>query len=169
MSAVADDPTFLSKRWVKKNIRVTGSQASAIHDAFVTREQLLDALESGEDLTDYDGIGDKTRIALWDWFKNVYNGDVQTDGSLILDDDGLHLPDWLVGYVGTFTVETPNITMRPTTTERGLSEVNSTLGAYPEAGDWNERLDEGMVALSTPGHEEMVYEIDDRRNGGDGE
>lgn len=162
-----DNPTFLRERWTKKHIGVRGSQASAIHDAFVTRGQLLDALRDGETLTDYEGIGDKTAASLWEWFKNDHGETVEADGTLVLDDEGLHLPEWLVGFVGTFTLETPNITMRPTTTDRGLPEVSNTLAAYPDEGVWNERLSEGQIALSAPGHPEKVYEIDDQRSESD--
>jgi len=158
-----DNPTFLRKRWVKNNLDVTGSQAAAIHDAFVTREQLLDRLRDGEDLTKYQGIGEQTSRALWDWFKDVHGETIDPDDTLVLDDDGLHLPDWLVGFVGTFTVNTPNITMRPTTTDRGLGEVSEILGAYPEEGTWNDRLSEGQIGLCAPGHSEHIYEIDDQR------
>jgi len=165
-----DNPTILRKRWVKHNIDVNGRQASALHDAFVTKDQLVDALESGEDLEAYDGIGEKTASAVWKWFHEVYNGTIEPDGTLLLDDDGLHLPDWLVGYTGTFNVETPTITIRPTTTDEGLQETSDILGTYPNDGDWNERLEAGMIALSTTRHPERIYEIDDRRsveNGGE--
>lgn len=163
-----EDPTFLKRNWLKQKAGVPASQASAVAQAFATREQLLEALENGEDLTNYTGVGTATARALWDWYKDVYNGVVEPDGTLVLDDDGLHLPDWLVGYVGTFTVETPSITMRPTTTDRGLSKVNSTLGVYPDDGDWNERLEAGQIALSTPGHEEQICDLDDQRSDGGG-
>lgn len=163
-----DSPFFLKAQWVRKSIGVNGSQARAIHDAFVTKGQLIEACESGEDLTTYDGIGEKTASAIWDWFRSR-GGTVDPDGELVLDDEGLHLPEWLVGYVGTFNVETPTITMRPTTTDEGLGEVSDVLGVYPNAGEWNERLEEGMIALSKPGHDEVVYEIDDQRTEDGGE
>jgi hypothetical protein len=164
-----DSPAFLHTGWLKKKADVPASQVLAVKEAFTTREQLLDALKDGEDLTDYSGIGTATSSALWDWYKNVHNGEVEPDGTLVLDDDGLHLPDWLVGYVGTFTVETPSITMRPTTTDRGLSEVSSILGAYPDDGDWNDHLEAGQIGLSTPGHEERIYDLDDQRSDDGGE
>lgn len=162
-SSTDDNPTFLRKKWVKNNIDIGGGQASAIHDAFATRRQLLDALEAGEDLTEYDGIGAKTESALWDWFNNVYNGRVETDGTLVLDDEGLHLPEWLVGFVGTFTVETPNITMRPKTTKSGLGEVSEMLKTYPDSSTWNARLSEGQIAMKTALNAERIYDIDDQR------
>lgn len=169
-TATEDDSTVrLSKDWVETNIDIKGQQARAVARRFHTRERLLETCEGGGDLTQFEGIGDKTASAIWGWFKER-GGSVDPDGTLVLDDDGLHLPDWLVGYTGTFTVETPTITMRPTTS-KGLGEVSDTLGAYPNAGEWNERLEEGMLAFRTPGHEEMVYEIDDRRSedGGGGD
>lgn len=157
------DPTYLNSGWAKQNMGVNGAQSRALRDAFGTRERLLEALRSGEDLTKYEGIGEKTAGAMWEWFRNDFGETVEPDDELVLDDDGLHLPDWIVGYVGRFTLETPSITMQATTTDEGLSEVSEVLGAYPEEGCWNERLPEGMIALSTPGHRERIYKIDDQR------
>lgn len=169
-SADSDDVTFLNTKKLKREMDITGGQPNAIRNAFVTREQLLDALRDGEDLTERDGIGKKTADALWNWFHNVHGETVDPDGTLVLDDEGLHLPDWLVGFVGTFTVETPTITIRPTTTDHGLGEVSDLIAAYPKAGTWNERLTEGQIALKAAGRE-RVYEIDDQRtdidDGGD--
>lgn len=158
-----DGPMFLRSDKLRRDMGITGGQASAIEREFVTRGQLLDALDEREDLTERDGIGKKTANAIWDWYKNIHGETLEADGTLVLDDEGLHLPDWIVGFTGTFSVRTPSITMRPTTTERGLGEVSDILGSWPGPGNYHEDLEEGMMAFSTPDHAETVYEIDDRR------
>lgn len=82
---------------------------------------------------------------------------------LVVDDDGLYIPDWLVGFVGEFQIRTANIEGDLTTTEDGLPPVVWTLGVYPEEGDYHDDLTEGELALSTPEHDEVVYEIIDQR------
>lgn len=158
-----DTVFILDKSWVKQNMNVDGNQARAIHDAFVTKGQLIDALESGEDIEERDGIGTKTARALWSWFKNIHNGTVEADETLVLDDDGLHVPDWLVSYTGRFTLNKPTFELKPEVVEPGLPEVSGVLQSYPEEGDWDSRLGEGMIALSSPTHEERIYKIDDQR------
>lgn len=82
---------------------------------------------------------------------------------LVVDDDGLHVPEWLVGFVGEFQMRTPNVEGDLETTDDGLPPVVGPLGAYPEEGDYHEDLDEGEMALSTPEHDEVVYQIIDQR------
>lgn len=160
----SDSPVFLRKAWVKQNMDVNGNQARAIHDAFVTKGQLVDALEAGEDIEERDGIGTKTARAIWSWYKNIYNGSVEPDGTLVLDDNGLHIPDWLVGYTGRLTIHQPTLKVQPRIADPGLPEVSGILQSYPEDGNWDDRLDAGMIALSTSDDGERIYEIDDQRS-----
>ena len=164
MSAeTADDPVYLQKGWVKRNFGVTGSQARNIAHAFVTQGQLVDALEAGEDLTEYDGIGEKTARAIRTWFEEVYGGEVEADSTLVLDDDGLHTPERLVGFTGTLTVETPTITMRQNWANSGIPERSGIILAYPGNAIKGNRLSEGQIALSAPGFPEKIYAIDDQQ------
>lgn len=85
----------------------------------------------------------------------------QPDGTLTVNEDGLLLPDWLVGYVGEFRMRTPNVTGEMETTEQGLSDRLSTLGAIPEEGTYNSDLRAGQMALKIPGEPEYVYKVVD--------
>jgi hypothetical protein len=166
----SDSPTLLTDAWIESNTEVPANQRSAVESAFVTREQLLDALEHGEDLTARDGIGPKTADALWGYFRNVYGGEVEPDGTLVLTDEGLEVPDWLDGFVGTFTMSTPNITGRFKTTDQGMSgpRTTSLVMSPPNEGTYNERLPAGHIALTARGRPEYIYEIDDQREEVDG-
>lgn len=86
----------------------------------------------------------------------------KVDQELELNDDGeLILPDYLVGYVGDFTIRTPNVTGEMETSEHGLGETSDLLGSVPEAGDWHGDLEAGMMAISTDEHPEKVFRITD--------
>jgi hypothetical protein len=90
----------------------------------------------------------------------------EPDATLALTDEGIEMPEFLRGYVGDFTIRTPNVTGELETTESGLpdAEVSDTIFAvYPNSGDYHGDLREGLLAISTPGHPETVFEIDDRR------
>lgn len=94
------------------------------------------------------------------------------DDELRLTDDGLEMPVFLRGYVGSFTIRTPQITGDFETTDSGLPEdefYDGVIATYPEDGDYHGDLREGLLAISTPRHTETVYEIHDERtdNGGD--
>lgn len=159
-----DNPMFLRKSWMKRHMNVSGRQASAIESAFVTKGQLVDALESGEDIEERDGIGPKTASSIWEWFREVYNGSVEVDDTLVLDDEGLHHPEWLVGRSGTVVVNTPSITMRAQVSDHGLPEVSTDLlSSYPSAGEWNDLLDEGMIQIQA-GLNKGIFKIDDQRS-----
>lgn len=88
------------------------------------------------------------------------------DDTLRLTDEGLELPSFLRGYVGTFTIRTPNIDGTLETSSHGMPDTefyDGPIAAYPDEGDYNSELGEGMIAISTPSHPEMTYEIVDER------
>lgn len=88
------------------------------------------------------------------------------DGELRLTDDGLEMPAFLRGYVGSFTMRTPSLTGDFETTDSGLPDepfYDGVIAAYPEDGDYHGDLCETLAAFSTPTHGETVYEIHDER------
>jgi len=87
------------------------------------------------------------------------------DDTLVVEDGELILPDYLVGYVGDFTIRSPNATGKMDTTEHGLGETSSLLGVVPEDGDYHSDLEAGMLAIQTEEHPEKVFRIVE---GGDG-
>jgi len=88
------------------------------------------------------------------------------DKDLRLTDDGLEMPDFLKGYVGEFTIRTPNVTGDLETSDAGMPEgdfSDGVIDVYPEGGDYHGDLEEGMLAISTDEHGETVYEVVDER------
>ena len=88
------------------------------------------------------------------------------DDTLKLTDEGIDVPEYLQGYVGGFTVRTPNITGEFQTTEHGIPKRdvwNGPIAAYPDGGDYHGDLREGLLAISTERHPEVVFEIIDER------
>lgn len=61
----------------------------------------------------------------------------------------------------------PNVDGTLTTTDHGMGEHSEVLGAVPEAGTYNDDLEEGQLALSHSGHEEVVYQVVDETGGQD--
>lgn len=62
--------TLLRKGGIQQRMRCSGSVAHNIEKAFVTVEQLLEAVESDTPLTDVDGIGPKTAEVIDDWYEH---------------------------------------------------------------------------------------------------
>ena len=90
----------------------------------------------------------------------------EPDATLKLTDDGLEMPDFLKGYVGSFQIRTPNLTGEYDTTDAGLPTDeywDGIIAAYPEEGEYHGDLREGLMAISTDDHRETVYEIVDER------
>jgi|GEM_PF-4862135 len=90
----------------------------------------------------------------------------EPDAELQLTDDGLEMPDFLKGYVGTFTIRTPNTTGEFETTDEGLPEddyYDGVIAVSPNEGDYHSDLREGLMGISTDEHRETVYEIIDER------
>lgn len=93
----------------------------------------------------------------------------EPDATLKLTDDGLEMPEFLKGFVGEFTIRTPNVTGELETTDTGLPEedhFDGVIAAYPEDGDYHGDLREGLMGLSTTDRRETVYEIVDERTEG---
>lgn len=90
----------------------------------------------------------------------------EPDAELQLTDDGLEIPDFLEGYVGTYTIRTPNTTNEFETTDEGLPEdgyYDGAIAVRPNEGDYHGDLREGLMGISTEEHRETVYEIIDER------
>lgn len=90
-----------------------------------------------------------------------------TGETLHITEEGLELPDWLQGHVGSFSLKTPNVDGDLETTEHGLGTHNQVLASVPEPGDYNEELDEGQLALRKPGYPWRVYQVVDTTEEGD--
>jgi len=94
----------------------------------------------------------------------------EPDAALYLTDEGITMPEFLKGYVGEFTIRTPNVTGEMETTDRGLPTddvYDGPIANYPKEGDYHGDLREGLLAISTPRHPETVFEVIDKREGGD--
>lgn len=93
--------------------------------------------------------------------------EVEADDQLRLTDEGIEMPEFLKGYSGKFQLRTADITGTMETTEAGLPETEfyeGLLNVYPDDdGDYNPDLAAGYMALSTPVHDEMIYEVIDER------
>lgn len=62
--------TILRVEDIQQRMQCTGNIAHNIEDAFVTVEQLIEAIESDTPLTDTTGIGPQTASAITDWYEN---------------------------------------------------------------------------------------------------
>ena len=90
----------------------------------------------------------------------------QPDAALRLTDEGITMPEFLKGYVGDFTIRTPNVTGELETSDEGMPTgdvYDGILAMYPESGDYHGDLREGLLAISTPKHPETVFEVIDER------
>jgi ERCC4-type nuclease len=75
------ETVFLRSMGIRKRMRCSGQTASRIEDAFVTVNQLVDAIESDADLTERDGIGPKTAEVIEDWWQNRFEREEAMDGA----------------------------------------------------------------------------------------
>lgn len=64
------EPIYLRKRGIQRRMRCKGGTAVRIENAFVTVGQMMDAIESEDDLTDVDGIGPKTAEVIEEWYEH---------------------------------------------------------------------------------------------------
>lgn len=78
-----DDPTFLRQRGIRKRMQCSGQVAHQIDEAFVTVEQLVEAVESDNPLTEYDGIGPTTAETIEDWWDNRFEREEQIGSSSV--------------------------------------------------------------------------------------
>lgn len=93
---------------------------------------------------------------------------VEADATLRLTDEGLEMPEFLKGYVGSFTLRTADITGTFETTDHGMPETkfyDGPIAAYPDDdGDYNPDLGSGYMALATPDHGEEIFAVLDERS-----
>ena len=64
------DYTMIRSGAVRQRMQCDGATATRIEKTFVTVEQLLDAVESDDPLTDIDGIGPATADVINDWYEH---------------------------------------------------------------------------------------------------
>jgi len=64
--------TMLNKHGVKKRMRCSNRMAARIDHAFITVEQLVDAIESDDQLTNYNGVGKKTATIINKWWEERF-------------------------------------------------------------------------------------------------
>lgn len=70
MTSTEQTHTFLDQGGIQQRMKCSTSMASNIEETFVTAEQLLDAVESDEPLTERDGIGPKTAETIREWYEH---------------------------------------------------------------------------------------------------
>jgi len=90
----------------------------------------------------------------------------EPDAALYLTDDGITMPEFLKGYVGEFTIRTPNVTGELETSDEGMPTddvYDGIFAKYPKEGDYHGDLREGLLAISTPRTPETVFEVIDKR------
>jgi hypothetical protein len=75
------DETLLRTRGIRERMRCSGQVAHQIEQAFVTVEQLVAAIESDRELTDYDGIGPKTAPVIDAWWKDRFEREDAMSGN----------------------------------------------------------------------------------------
>ena len=78
-----DTTTFLTQSGIQERMMCGGSTAARIEDAFVTVEQLLDAAEGNEPLTNVDGIGSATAGVIQEWYENRENRERMASGATV--------------------------------------------------------------------------------------
>lgn len=64
-------------------MQCSGQAAHRIGEAFVTVEQLVDAIESDRGLTEHDGIGPKTAEIIEDWWDNRFEREDKMGGGSV--------------------------------------------------------------------------------------
>ncbi|QRY21773.1 hypothetical protein JT689_01540 (plasmid) [Halobacterium sp. GSL-19] len=65
----AEQNTLLGVDAIQQRMTCSALVARQIKDAFVTVEQLLDAVESEKPLTEVDGVGPKTKEVIEEWYE----------------------------------------------------------------------------------------------------
>jgi len=64
------DDTLLRNGAIQQRMKCGGSMAANIEETFVTVEQLVDAINADDPLTDRRGVGPKTAEVIHDWYEN---------------------------------------------------------------------------------------------------
>lgn len=77
------DYTLLRQPGIRKRLQCNGQTAHRIEDTFVTVEQLVEAVRSDQDLTDYDGIGPKTAEVIDDWWDRRFEREEKMDSGSV--------------------------------------------------------------------------------------
>lgn len=147
--------------WYEDELDITTQAARVLSEAFYDPDGLVKMCRDGEALTDYEGVGEATARSIWRWFHEDVGGRVEATDTLALTDDGLVLPDWLVGYSGRITVEKPGGTS-VLTGQGSWGEIATVLTVYPDEAPSTQRLSAGQVALRAKDRE-AIYDIDDQR------
>ncbi len=71
------DKTLMKQRGIVRRMNVDGQVARIIVDTFTTVENLMEAVETYDDLTKIEGIGPKTANAIEDWWEVRYERERQ--------------------------------------------------------------------------------------------
>lgn len=79
----AESWTLLRKRGIRLRMRCSGQIASQIEQAFTTVEQLVEAVESEADLTEYDGIGRAIAEVIDEWWANRFEREARMDDASV--------------------------------------------------------------------------------------
>jgi len=64
-------------------MQCSGQVAARIEDTFVTAEQLVEAVQSGQPLTEYDGVGPKTAEVIEEWWENRFKREEAMDSGKV--------------------------------------------------------------------------------------
>lgn len=73
--------TLLQQKGIQRRMQCTANVASNIESAFVTVEQLVDAVESDTPLTEIDGVGPKTAETIQEWWAERFERERRMDGA----------------------------------------------------------------------------------------
>ena len=93
------DATFIQSRGVRRRMQCSGQVASIIEKEFVTAEQLVEAVETHDDLTEIDGVGRRTAEVIEDWWevreereRQIQNAEFERTGANTASI--YFIPDW---------------------------------------------------------------------------
>lgn len=78
-----DTTTWMTQSGIQERMMCGGATAARIEGAFVTVEQLLDAAEGDEPLTNVDGIGSSTAGVIQEWYENRENRERMASGATV--------------------------------------------------------------------------------------
>ena len=78
------DATSLTQMAIRRRMKCSGQVATIIEDKFVTVEQLVEAVESDDPLTDIDGIGPATAETIESWWEHRFEREDNVDGATVV-------------------------------------------------------------------------------------